>query len=189
MSSIQPMLRNVLLAAMVAGVSFAASAQSTKSKKRGNDVCDLVGGCPSPEVDTLGLVQALQEKEDIISAETKVLEAESKKRDARCKVDPNCPSNVQAATLTIPPPPDAEALIADRESDLAKGMSIAGIYKKPDGSLTADLFVNQARVPVAVGSELPGGFTVGRITASSVEVIGRSRNTISLSFPGISKGK
>lgn len=135
------------------------------------------------DANTLRVVQALQERKAVMEARAAVEEARGRFRHSECEANRGCASGSQttATTGNVAAPPAAAVRSAIDSSTMA-GFSVAGIYQRPGGRMSADLFVNGGRVMVEEGSELPGGYKVSRITLSGVAVRSSAGKTIALAF-------
>lgn len=130
--------------------------------------------CSGQGCNTLALIEKLQERESLIKAQTDLAKAEADRRSAQC-----AGGACTGTKLTPAQRRQAEARAA------ASQITIAGVYRKPDGRYTADLFVNTARVPVQVGTALPNGLVVSMISSSRVQIKTPAGEMVDLNFPGI----
>lgn len=126
---------------------------------------------------TLRKIEQLQQQKALVEAQTALEKAKAEADQAHGVASPT-------GMMAMPSAPRID-LNAVRMQEVLSTVSIAGIYRKPSGAMSADLFVNTARVPVVEGSELPSGLRVTRITPSSVDVRTPKGQSISLNFPGL----
>ena len=140
-------------------------------------------GPVSEDANTLRVVQALQERKAVMEARAAVEEARGRFRHSECEANRGCASGAATAVSggNVAPPPAAAVRQAIDTSTMA-GFSVAGIYQRPGGRMSADLFVNGGRVMVEEGSELPGGYKVSKISLSGVAVRSSAGKTIALAF-------
>lgn len=138
---------------------------------------------PSEDGNTLQVIQALQERQALIEARTRVEEARARFRNSECEANRGCQTGgVTGSSSGAIAGPPAAAVRTAIEVGSAERFSIGGIYQKAGGAMSADLFVNGGRVMVEEGSELPGGFKVASITSTGVTVKNATGQKIALSF-------
>ncbi|MCC1496719.1 hypothetical protein [Alcanivorax sp. 1008] len=132
-------------------------------------VCDVTDTCD--RLDTLRLIDEMQEKMAVLDAEKRLAEARGAKNKALCEEAKACAGIVSF---------DAAGITSSTTT-----ASVASIYGAASTGYTADIIVNGSRVSVSEGDETPDGSTVLSITPNAVEVAApRSGAKTRLPFAG-----